>query len=211
MNIIVTSVLHPCPMSLSYSKTRNPFSQAERFKQTIDALKTLDKNLWQNIIVAEGSSINKHEKDEMLKYCDKVLELRDVMNIRRFIDSPYKGVGEAALLQQAINDLRLDETFFKLSARYSLTNKFDVNKFINVDNCFRKFGDTFCTIFYKITQNSVPDFVRALKYYEQDCNMKDPMGIEYELCKRFIYNIREIDVLGVSGIQSCDNANYIEV
>jgi len=59
--ILITSVLIPENIPLSYSSTRNPFSKEDRFSQTIKALQSLDRRIWKKIIFIDKESIEDYK------------------------------------------------------------------------------------------------------------------------------------------------------
>jgi hypothetical protein len=117
----------------------------------------------------------------------------------------FKGLGELSIMMESIKILKsLNITYknvFKLSGRYYLNNHFDYNLFkCNNNNIFTYWDNStksYCTIFYKIDNNSINIFNETLLNLKTD--LENGQSIEHILCQKFKYNVKITDKLNVSG------------
>jgi hypothetical protein len=116
-----------------------------------------------------------------------------------------KGLGELNIMIEGIKILKnlciTYKNIFKISGRYYLNNHFDYNLFnCNNNNVFTNWDNStksYCTIFYKIDNNSIDLFDNTL--YDLKTDLENGESIEYVLCNNFKYNVQIVDKVNVSG------------
>lgn len=205
--IIITSILNCVNKSLSYYHTRSIFTVKERYKQTIKSIHSIREKIPDiEIFLAECSDLKEYEEEEkeLIKNVDYYYNFYDNNNVRNAVTSIYKGLGEAQLLINSINKIKeFNEKYiniYKLSGRYYLNSKFDINKFNNSCNIFTNWDNSissYCTIFYKINFENIEMFLKTL-YVSLD-SLEKGDSIEQCLYKYFNKNILIIDKVNVTG------------
>ncbi len=131
---LVTSTIRPSNMPLSYTRTRSVFSTTERFEQTLHSLETIRSKVPEVLIVLlENSDLTGREEVVLKKSADWVVSFAQNSRAVALRDSPFKGAGEVYMLlsiQHIIQNFDY-EKIFKLSGRYWLSDRFDVQCFPN--------------------------------------------------------------------------------
>lgn len=125
------------------------FSHEERFKQTIESMKSIRKHVPDAIILSADASIEpltEEEKDTIAKYANIYLDLSDEPNTRKFSQLGLKSHAENTLLFATLMTLKHNpnlsqvlphvKRIFKFGARTELEDTFDIKEY---DNLFGKF------------------------------------------------------------------------
>lgn len=209
---IITSVLEPVDTQFSYKRDRSVYTRGERLKQLISTLMSIRVQCeeFAYIVVIEATKLKDYEINYIQQYCDLILLADD--KTCSIVNDIYKGKGECALLYYCISQLKTRYNYvlknitriFKLSGRYYLTEQFNINRYINLNNIFRivEHGSIFeeidkklvYTFLYKIDINYLDKFLEILK-----------MGIEVctdsveEYFMKNITDINYVPILGISG------------
>jgi glycosyltransferase involved in cell wall biosynthesis len=208
--VIITSVLNCVNKPLSYYHIRTIFTLKERYKQTLKTIYTIKKYIpnveilfceCSNLSMDEGIEIENNIKDNVNYYYNFYND--DI--IKDSVNSMLKGLGEFNIMMEGIKILKsfniTYKNIFKISGRYYLNNHFDYNLFnCNNNNVFTYWDNSiksYCTIFYKIDNNSLDLFNTTLFNLKTDLEKGE--SIEYILCKNFKYNVKIIDAVNVSG------------
>ena len=128
---LVTSVIdYEDKKSLSYSKTRSIYSTEQRNEQTIRTIVSIRKCIPNvKIWLIEGGKKN---YDGIVDYgCDRYLYVGNIRDVRAAVDSKFKGVGEAKMLQYVLSESEIRKYKFivKMSGRYYLDEDFKIDDF----------------------------------------------------------------------------------
>ena len=193
------------------------FSTEERYKQTLDTIKSIRENIENSyIILCENSPISSNIKEELTLLVDKFISLYDnEIFYSKISPISYKNGKSIGELYQMLNCIeviiKLDyDIFFKISGRYKLTNKFDLNKFNNNKINFREFnhgGLCFSTVLYSFCKSHETIMENKFLEISSVLNNKD---IEWALHSlKNNNNTNLLDYLGVCGYISPDG-NWIE-
>ena len=207
---IVTSTIAVSNAPLSYTTTRSVFSREERFAQTLGTLKSVRARApGAHLMLVESSEIDQTElsglsalADVLIIGDDKVISLRDHLN---------KGVSEAALVRQALEEARRwpHKRLFKLSGRYELTDAFRVERFSLSRFSFLLRDGVYSTVLYSVPQAEEALLDDVLRRVIESAGMLD--GIE-RLMHDFIPGDRVelVSELGISGFVAVDGTciNY---
>jgi uncharacterized protein (DUF1919 family) len=115
------------------------FSVKERFFQTLETAKSIKENFPNSYcLLIEGSSILPDEfKTEFSKYFDHILDLGKNPSVIKYVRNTVNiGHGEQRLLEKGIEFLQNSvlpyhktNFIFKLGARYTISDNFDINNF----------------------------------------------------------------------------------
>lgn len=146
--VVVTSAIHLNGSSYEYAKragfnTRSYASAAMRLNQTLtrtipslrDKFRQYAKDT-HIVLLEQGSYLSPNERELLSKAADTLIVLRDFdPNAQKFVDGPFKGLGEAyALLQFAValeQQGVMYQQWFKISGRYWLQDEFQSDKIQN--------------------------------------------------------------------------------
>tara|TARA_B100000161_G_scaffold148137_1_gene105355 strand:+ start:3086 stop:3742 length:657 start_codon:yes stop_codon:yes gene_type:complete len=203
--VLINSIIDTPNLPLSYTNTRSVYSKEERFQQTKYTIETIKKYIPDPyIIIVECSNLSEEEQNYFKNNCDKLLNLFDDMQSKKYIYSNSKSAGEGTMTIKALEyilNLNIEyNSFFKISGRYFLNEFFNINQFINEYNVVKPANtEIMNTTFYKLNKKYIKTFLEFLK------NSYDKMMkcIAYEaLFKYFIDSINDkkyISNLGCSG------------
>jgi hypothetical protein len=161
--VLVTSVILSSTSQLCYGAHRSIFSPVERAFQTTQTLKSVRRHIpGASVCLIEGGyqewlpSIFGSEVDTYIFVGSNRL-------LRRCIDSPYKGLGETAMLLYAARHLdRSPRFFYKLSGRYQLNTCFDISEWRSGGFTFKADAGGFSTRFYGFSKDCFNYWLRAL-------------------------------------------------
>ena len=176
---IVTSVINIDKSELLFAK-RSLYSCEERFKQTLEGLKSIRLRMpYAYIILAEGSELDHTYSRELCKYVDKYINTCSDKNITRTVKSRLKGYGETVQLLNVLDKIKFEnkefDKIFKISGRYSLNNNYKTNNFVgnNLAVCNRYIPGRGAnqhpnTVLFCIHKNYISDFKNSLRKMEND-------------------------------------------
>jgi hypothetical protein len=123
--VMITSVIKTSPQPLVYI-TRSIFSPEERFKQTLQSISSVRKQLIGHdykIYLIEGSELDEAMETELKSQVDYYINVSGIKSIKDMIDSPLKGYGEAGQTHYCLQNYLVGKDYdliFKLSGRYFL-------------------------------------------------------------------------------------------
>ena len=167
---IITSVINTGNRPWSYTSQRSIYTPQERFVQTLESIQSIRLYAPSSLIIlTECSDISEYMMSELQIYADVVIQLNQDPQIRHAcLESPIKGLGELWKLLAAIDYIQNNHIqfrrLFKLSARYSLTERFDISAFSDTAFGFM-FGNPpeACTILYSVPHTLLATYIQALK------------------------------------------------
>jgi len=164
--VIVTSVIYPDSAPLDYSNTRSIYSPEQRYQQTVETIHSVRAYLPGADICLVECSPPSQELDNLKEQVEVFLNLYPNDNIRK---NPAKGVGEACMLYAALDNLDSNryENFFKLSGRYVLNSRFNIEAYMNNKVVLKRTmhygGDSMHTFFYKFPSTEKQFFKNLFK------------------------------------------------
>ena len=191
------------------------FSIEDRYLQTLETVKSVRRYVPNSLcILIEGSILLDTHKLEFSKNFDYILEFgynEEVLAFTRNIVNI--GHGEQKLLEKGIeflqNNILLSCTakrVFKLGARYTLNNNFDITKYVEDKyNFYEEFdGDgkslnVYTTGLYSIPTNKLDNFKTCL------INVHKHLSIDTEMIEKYFYDhiskdeVNTVKVLGLEG------------
>ena len=155
--IIVTSIINPPKLPLSYCNIRSIFTREERFndtKKTFESIKKIPNSI---IILVECSDFIQNEYDYFVKNTDYIINLWENKEIQKNIFGISKSLGEGTMTIEALkfiinNNIKYDN-LFKISGRYFLNDDFNYDIFNNNYLIFKKINNdinNISTVLYKI-------------------------------------------------------------
>lgn len=200
--VLVTSTLRVSQKPLSYSKTRSIFSFEERLAQTIETISSIKNKIKScSIVLLENSDLSQDEQKKIEALVDYFVSFSSDKQATNLRDSLHKGAGEIYMLQSFmkiaahINYKRL----FKISGRYQLNKKFDLNRFPT-----DKFGFLFREINHSTRLYSSPKCLESQYLHQLDLALQQSQlgkSIEDYILKGVKKeHIQLIPELGLSGI-----------
>ena len=162
--VIITSILNISDGELSYYHIRSVFNLEERVKQTLKTIETIREKIPNSFILfLECSNLEYNVNDindielKIKNNVDVFINCYEINEIKRGVNSKYKGLGENLLLLKGIeyinNEGLVFNNIFKISGRYYLNDDFDYHCFNNMNNQFVLWDNNFCSyasLFYKI-------------------------------------------------------------
>lgn len=125
--VVITSVAAPSDKKVSYSETRSVYTVEQRVaqtKKTIASVRTHIPNA--HICLIEGGNIH-GEEEALSSLVDTWIDLRSQAWVRRAVNSKLKSIGEAVMLLGAWKQLPRAPYYWKMSARYTITEEFTVD------------------------------------------------------------------------------------
>jgi uncharacterized protein (DUF1919 family) len=195
------------------------FSVEERFLQTLDTIKSIKKKFPNSLcILIEGSVLSSEHKNELIKNFDFVLEFgndKEVLPYTRNIINI--GHGEQKLLekgtefiQQHILSWCTSKFIFKLGARYTLSDKFDIlNYDKNKYNFYEEFDnnkslEVYTTGLYSIPVDRLNEFKLILR------NVHNHLSIDTDMIEKYFYDHipkQHVNILKILGLEGRLNYN----
>lgn len=174
--VIVTSKLRVSEKPFSYVPSRSMFTIDERFWQTVATIKSIRRHVPNSYIALFDNSVNvPHKYVAYLRAeTDVYLDVTDDPVLNYYTDEyQYKAFAELGQLIKLYNVHFIDnkQTFsnvFKISGRYTLTDKFDFQVFNHGRNVFKrdealKDMQYYYTCFYKIASQNFHSYFGLLK------------------------------------------------
>lgn len=175
---LITSVIDPPDLPLSYTKCRSVFNKEERFAQTKKTISSIRKKIPNNkIFVVECSPVSETERNYFNEHADIFINIYDTGN-KNLINRMYtksKSMGEGTMTIIALqylfdNNIKFDN-FFKCSGRYWLNDSFDYHLYNNNYSCVRKINNDSTnafTCFYKLSIKHSEKWLATLLSSETD-------------------------------------------
>ena len=169
--VIVTSVICPDSAPLSYSTTRSIYTPEQRYQQTVETIHSVRAYLPGADVCLVECSPPCAEIADLEEQVEVFVNLYPDDNIRK---NPAKGVGEACMLYAALDNLDINsyDNFFKLSGRYVLNSRFNIDAYMNDKVVLKRTmhygGDSMHTFFYKFPSKEAQFFKNLFKLASLD-------------------------------------------
>jgi hypothetical protein len=221
--IIVTSVINTSLINWNYAK-RSFFNKDQRYLQTLETLSTIkNKNPDIDIYFIEGSEITEEMIFNIKSNVKELIFEDNIDNFKEINESPFKGHGEAIQTLKGIETINnsgiIYDYIFKISGRYSLSDSFDFNRFLNINPTFCQVNctnnDVYSTVIYSIPYNRIQDWKKCLISYIDYCNLyKNDRTLSIPFYEKMfppkLYPLNLIIKCGVQGYVAVDeNIFYI--
>ena len=212
--VLITSKIIVSRNIFSYISTRSIYSIETRYKQTIETIESIRKNIPDVcIFLIDNSNFENryiYMHNELNKLCDIFINPLNNKELNYYTDiNKYKSIAEGYQIMYFLdifNQLNIKyDHFFKISGRYYLNNSFDYNNYKTNDIIFsndRKLSMLYYyTCFYMIPYSKFILYVNAYKIIYNNIENTEliEQNIEYVLPMLIkLKNIRLIDNLGVT-------------
>jgi hypothetical protein len=170
------------------------FSREEREQQTIETVNNIRKYIPNSFcILVEGTILTDEERCKYKQNYDHILELGNDKSILPYINHNSNiGHGEMKLLERGIDFILQNNIFadyvFKLTPRYKLTDKFNLNNYKKDKYCFREHYDesinskVFTTGLYSIPVNELNNYrnilIKGQNILSVNCHMVEKLYVE---------------------------------
>lgn len=192
---LVTSVIEPRSKSLSYSLSRSHFSVTERLQQTKESIQSIKgEDPTAEIVLLDGSRVD--YSDFFSEYDIHYVHLNNYMS-RKFINSPFKGLGEAFMLLSCKDLIAGYSVVNKLSGRY-LIHEYDSELVPKIALSSNKA----VTIHYTLNSATFDEWLDFLKMHLEDLthgvSIEDLLTNFTDMLK--ISNVEKLGVKGLNGI-----------
>lgn len=209
--VLITSIIDPPNIPLSYISTRSIYTSDERFEQTKKTFQTVREKISNaKIFLVECSKLNQEQETFMLQNSDYFLNLYGNEEIRKNMHSESKSLCEGTMTYQALqfienNHIEYDK-LIKISGRYWLSDNFDYGNHFNHHKMVVKYigndKNNVFTALYQLPREMVEKF-KVFLLSNQD-KMKNCIGYEV-LFGIFIHseNIHPTNLVIVEPIGLC--------
>ena len=208
VTFIITSVISFSDNKLSYSDKRSVFSPEERISQTLRTISTIrDKVPQAKIILVELGNL---PQDHFKMVVDHYLFLGKKFKVRHAVKSKHKGLGEAIGLLFALRNIKqLSGICFKISGRYFLNDKFNIDDWQQGKFCCKVYSQQMSTRLYSVVGTESSEWVHALK--KSIYKLWKGHSIEEVLYNNIApATIHPIETLGISGFIAPDGVYITE-
>ena len=138
---VVTSTVRPTMETLSYGLKRSTFSPEERFEQTLASIASIRRCVpGVEILLVDNSPLTTGERKTLAGRVERFLNLADDPRAAGLRDTRSKAAPEAYMLLCALAVLERSpfKLLVKLSARYELSDDFDLKRFPRERFVFRR-------------------------------------------------------------------------
>jgi hypothetical protein len=169
--VLITSIIKPPNLPLSYISTRSIYSSKERFEQTKKTFETIKEKIPNSkIFLVECSELSEEENNYFTNNSDYFLNLYNNENVKKNIYSTSKSLCEGTMTTCALENILLNNIEFdkliKISGRYWLSENFNYENFNN-NNIVIKYidgdRDNVFTALYQLPKESTIIFNNFLK------------------------------------------------
>lgn len=209
--VFITSVINfDKNKALSYSKVRSIYTTTDRIHQTLNSIKSVKKYIPDARVILLELGKSDQGLETLKSSSDRFVYLGNNRLVRMAVDSKYKGLGEAIGLLVARKYIHEENirSYFKLSGRYILNNKFDYKQWLksvpNEKMMAKIYGDTISTRFYGFGGNFWSLWIKALIWSVP--KLLIGKSIEQSLYQFYGTSIEEIKNIGVEGHVAVDGA-----
>lgn len=149
--IFITSIIKPPNIPLSYG-TRSVYTSQERFEQTKITIQSVKEKIPNSkIFIVECSDLNEEETTYFIQNTNYFLNLYDNVNLRNNMHSQSKSLCEGTMticgLLFLIQNNILYDNLIKISGRYYLSDRFNLNNFMDNDIVIKYINDDANNIF----------------------------------------------------------------
>ncbi len=124
---IITSVIYPKNIALSYASTRSVYSPEQRYEQTLATIDSIRGSVPAAHIVCVEAGL-RSEPFDLKHKVDTYIYAGDSRLVRNACDSSLKSLGEVTMLVHAYKKLPQAQRYFKISGRYCLNNDFSLHE-----------------------------------------------------------------------------------
>lgn len=208
---LITSTIRFSENPLSYSHTRSVFSTEERLEQTLHSIKSIRAKVPDIIIILlENSNLFPKEVSVLQNKVDWLVSFSQDTQAAKLRDGLHKGAAETYMLRYMQNILKYFNynIMFKLSGRYCLSERFDIQNFSS--ECF---GVLLRDGVYSTRLYSVPRALNIIYYKQLYKAMQAALkgeSIESVLMRDVAKDkIQPLEYLGVQGYIS-SNGSFID-
>lgn len=210
--VLITSIIDPPLLPLSYTETRSVFSVDERFEQTKKTIQSVKEKIPNvEILIVECSNLLPEHEKYFKEHCTHFINLVNDTEMRKRIYGPSKSLGEGMMTMIAIEYLKKIpfDNFFKISGRYWLSEYFQYDDHLNDEIVFHSIDNdssNISTTLYKQPKHKIEDFYLFLQLNQHDMEQ----GIAYEnlfgrFLQQFVENKRDLPKIGIQGYISVSN------
>lgn len=210
--VCIPSVIRTSDKIFNYVKYRSIFTHEERYKQTLEqvkSLKELDPNI--HIILMEGSPLFLNELKELSKYCTIILYCKDTDGNNYANHHVNKSIYEVYCMKNIIKQIKFNWVF-KFGGRYNLHFNFNLNnllkdkpvfKVIDAEYSFTGIESIIECIIYSLPNSYKDKYINIFETIFTDIINDSSLAIENLLCKYSddIYKIDYLDVFGRDAIE----------
>lgn len=207
--VLITSIIKPPNIPLSYTSIRSIYSHDERFEQTKRTIQSIKEKIPNNIIIlVECSDLDQHQLDYLHEHCHHFINLIDTSTAQCY--SPSKSLGEATMTMAAIEYIQQNnisyDSFFKISGRYYLSDKFDYSKFNCPYHIVKYHNENIVyTCLYKLDQSGVLDYYRHLEYIMESLYACIPYELQFCNFIKKCSIVKPLNTLGIQGYIAISN------
>jgi hypothetical protein len=202
---LVTSTINTSQRPLSHKAEliRSVFTPEERLNQTLATIQSVrDRVPRARIVLLENSRLSRAQRSTLDSAADRVIAFADDGDdeAAALCDGPHKGAAEAYMLLRAL-ELFSDvdyRTIFKLSGRYLLSDRFDIERFPTDRFGFLRVGSVVSTRLYSVPANLIELYRRQLLASFRATMMG--VSIEDVLARGLTSGqVQQVDPIGVCG------------
>lgn len=221
--VLITSKIIVSTNVFSYISTRSIYTTETRFKQTIETIESIRKNIPNACIFLiddsnfETNFVYMHTK--LHELCDVFINPLHDKDLHYYTNvNKYKSIAEGYQIIYFLDiftqlNIKFDR-FFKISGRYYINKTFNFNNYINDDMIFSLYEDkVYYTCFYMISHNKFNLYRNAYNvfYLNKNDDIFVELSVEISLPYLLKYNnIKLIKNLGITKRLSInDNINDI--
>ena len=194
--VFITSVIKCTDKPLSYSVVRSVFTTEERFMQTVQTIHSIRKHMPYADIALFELGLDYTKNHEIKKLVDTYIDLSKDKLVRLFVDSKYKGLGEAYSILKGIRMLGVYSHYIKISGRYILT------KDISESSLSEGFGfviqhKNYSTRLYTVSSSFLNKFIWILKISLLGTVVRSIEKIFY-VCipRKWVHEMKDIGLTG---------------
>lgn len=214
--VFISSVINTTNEPLTYTKTRSVFTADQRYEQTLQSIASVRKHLpTARILLVESSPLTEDQTRGLQEKVEFFLNIvNDPFAKDICMNSPKKGFGEAIQTYFAIQFLQTNsipfDKFFKLSGRYSLTDRFNPQSYSDTEFTFYRRASSnplsISTVVFSVPFSLFSVFSNAVTSVIQVYFHVESKGYEEALPPLCLPRI-EIQEIGVEGLVSV-NGEY---
>jgi len=210
--VCIPSVIKTSEKIFNYVNYRSIFTHEERFKQTLEQVKTLKELYPQiHIILMEGSGLYFNELKELSKYCTIILNCKDTEGNDYANNNLNKSIYEVYCMKNIMKQIKFN-WIFKFGGRYNLHFNFNINNFlkdkpvfkvINAEYTFTGVESIIECIIYSLPKSYKEKYINIFETIFMDIINDSSLAIENLLCKYSddIYRIDYLDIFGRDAIE----------
>ena len=210
--VCIPSVIKTSDKIFNYVKYRSIFTHEERYKQTLEqvkSLKKIDPNI--HIILMEGSALYFNELKELSKYCTVILYCKDHEGNEYANVHLNKSIYEVYCMKNIIKQIKFN-WIFKFGGRYNLHFNFNLNNFLKDKPVFKVIDAEYSftgvesiieCIIYSLPKSYKEKYIYIFETIFIDIVNNNSLAIENLLFKYSddIYKIDYLEVFGRDAIE----------